>query len=149
METLFRIAYCSRNRIPATSLASQLHAILDVARRKNPRLGVTGALLYNDGSFAQLLEGPLASVEQIFESIQRDPRHSDVVVITSGPIEARTFPEWSMAFAGRRDLSSHAEAAQAFEHAFAGDTDGGQALLQLLREMVVDDGEWAPLASTR
>src|SRR3712207_1506424 len=100
MNRLHRIAYCSRNRIPADALAGELQGILTAARRTNARLAVTGALLYNQGSFAQVLEGPLPAIERIFEAIQCDPRHSEVMVIDSGPIDARTFPEWSMAFAG-------------------------------------------------
>lgn len=143
MNRLHRIAYCSRNCIAPADLPRQLRAILDVARRKNPILGVTGALLYNDGSFAQVLEGPLSGIEPIFEAIQCDPRHSHVVVIASGPIEARSFEQWSMAFAGRRDLGGIPEAARAFEQTFAGVEGGGQELLRLLHDLVLDEGEWA------
>lgn len=143
MDRLHRIAYCSRSSIAPDALARQLHAILDVSRRRNPRLGVTGALLYNHGSFAQVLEGPLAAVERVFESIQCDPRHGDVTVIESGPIATRLFPDWSMAFSGDRHLADVPGAALAFEQAFAGAGDGARQLLRLLRELVVEDGEWA------
>lgn len=143
MDRLYRIAYCSRSHIPACDLERELHAILDVARRKNLRLGVTGALLYNGGGFAQVLEGPLPAIERIFESIQCDPRHGDVMVLDSGPIEVRTFPAWSMAFAGSRQLLDIADATAAFEDTFALVPHGSPHLLRLLRDLVIDDGEWA------
>src|SRR4051794_450149 len=96
---LYKLVYCSRNRIRGNSaeVTAELRKILNSARRNNARLEITGALLYNAGNFAQVLEGPLSSIEQIFESIQRDSRHSEVVVIQSGPVDTREFPEWSMA----------------------------------------------------
>ncbi|MBV8819161.1 MAG: BLUF domain-containing protein [Acidobacteriaceae bacterium] len=143
MNTLHQIAYCSLNRIPADELPRELHAILDASRRNNAPLGVTGALLYNQGSFAQVLEGPLPVVERIFEAIQCDPRHSDVMVIASGPIEKRSFPLWSMAFAGHERLAEIPEVAVAFEDIFGGAGRGAQDLLRLLQELVIEEGEWA------
>ena len=80
---IYKLVYCSQNRIRgnSTEVATELHSILNSARANNSRIGVTGALLYNAGNFAQVLEGPLSSIEQVFEVIQRDPRHSEVVVI--------------------------------------------------------------------
>ncbi|MEZ5283822.1 MAG: BLUF domain-containing protein [Vicinamibacterales bacterium] len=140
---LHRIAYCSRSRIEDREAADELHAILEVSRRKNPRLGVTGALLYSGGSFAQVLEGPLDAIERIFESIQCDGRHSDVMLIESGPIDARLFPTWAMAFAGDPALAEIPDAKAAFDNAFAGASQGARTLLRLLQDLVVEDGEWA------
>ena len=36
----------------------------------------------------------------MFERIQRDPRHGDVVVLESTTVNERAFPGWAMAFAG-------------------------------------------------
>ena len=74
-----------------------------VARSKNLRLGVTGALLFSRGQFAQVLEGSLESVETVFEAIQLDARHRDLNVLFFQPIEKRDFGDWSMAFAGLLD----------------------------------------------
>ncbi len=99
---LYSLSYFSRNTIAEAGgdLATEIDRILAVARVNNRRLGVTGALLFSDGCFAQVLEGPLAAVEQVFESIQCDPRHRDVNVLSFEPVEGRAFANWSMAFAG-------------------------------------------------
>ena len=78
---------------------TMLEDILAAARRNNSRLGVTGALLYSNRRFAQVLEGPPDAVEQIFETIQCDPRHDHVAVIEVSAPESRAFADWSMAFA--------------------------------------------------
>jgi hypothetical protein len=107
-ELLFSLAYFSRNAIEGTP--QQVHAhieeILTSARRNNGKHGVTGALLFSDGCFAQVLEGARGDIEEIFETIQCDPRHKDVTIMHLHPIEQRGFGEWSMAFAGIEGVSN-------------------------------------------
>ncbi len=55
--------------------------ILATARANNRQLGVTGALLFTEVSFAQILEGPLGPIETKFERIRCDLRHSDMAVL--------------------------------------------------------------------
>jgi hypothetical protein len=99
---LYTLAYFSRNAIEENQrdLRAEIESILAAARRNNSQRGVTGALLYSRGCFAQVLEGPLVAVESIFEQIECDPRHSDVTVIHFKPTQARSFAAWSMAFTG-------------------------------------------------
>ena len=99
---LHRLVYCSRNVIADAhdDVAREVEQILAASRRNNPRDGITGALLYGEGCFAQVLEGPLAAVERTFERIQCDFRHADVVVLEVQAVEARLFGDWSMAYGG-------------------------------------------------
>jgi hypothetical protein len=120
-EQLYRLVYYSRNLMPGApaEIAAGIDSILRSARRDNPPLGVTGALLFNSGAFAQALEGPRRSVETIFERIQRDSRHGDVQVLAYEEAAERRFPSWSMAFVGRsvegRNLFSGIGASTGFE----------------------------------
>lgn len=102
METpLLRVIYISRNLLPEPAAEAELERILARARRGNAAAGITGALLFSGDCFAQALEGPAPAVEAVFEAIQRDPRHADVVVLEAAPVAAREFGAWSMAYAGR------------------------------------------------
>ncbi len=103
MSDLYRLIYTSRNLLPGDedAQAAAVAGILALSKRNNARVGVTGALLFNAGSFAQVLEGPRLAVEATFERIQRDPRHSDVSVLQCEPVASRGFANWSMAFVGR------------------------------------------------
>ncbi len=103
MSDLYRLVYTSRNLLPGgeDEQSAAVGGILAASKRNNARVGVTGALLFNAGSFAQVLEGPRAAVETTFERIQRDMRHSDVSVLQCERVVARGFPNWSMAFVGR------------------------------------------------
>jgi hypothetical protein len=97
---LFRVIYISRSLIPPSAVEAEIGRILEASRRRNAARGVTGALLFSKGAFAQVLEGPLASVEEVFETIQSDPRHREVVVLEAGSVPERAFPEWHMAYVG-------------------------------------------------
>jgi len=143
MTQLHRVLYCSRNLIPGTpeAVAADIGSILATSRRNNARDGITGGLLFSDGCFAQVLEGPLDAVEGAFERIQCDERHSDVTVLQSGPIPARDFPDWSMAFAGP-DAAGNPLADARMAGAFAGQSDDGDKLLDMLKAVITREGEW-------
>ena len=82
--------------------AAELHSLLAAARANNQRAGITGMLLYKDGNFMQVLEGEEAAVRALQARIACDLRHRGMVVIASGPLQQRQFPDWTMGFA---DLS--------------------------------------------
>lgn len=77
---------------------AELDGLLAQAATKNTTGALTGMLLYAGGCFMQVLEGEAADVDATFARIARDPRHSDIVVLERGPIEARSFPNWRMGF---------------------------------------------------
>jgi hypothetical protein len=85
----------------ATRLYSrdELMEILRKGRANNMRAGITGMLLYHDGSFMQAIEGPTAAVEALEARIARDPHHHGMIGICRRPITERAFSDWSMGFA--------------------------------------------------
>jgi len=72
--------------------------ILESSRIDNEERGVTGALIFVDRVFVQVLEGEQEAVEALMTRIERDPRHHDLTVIHEGNTEARIFESWRMAF---------------------------------------------------
>lgn len=149
MESLYSIVYCSRNLINGEQevIRQELQSILTTCRRNNERQGVTGALLYNAGSFAQVLEGTLEDVAAVFERIQRDDRHTEVTVIQSGPISKRHFPDWAMAFAGNSSYEGTPVATAAFEAVFAHAAGSGEQMLTMMHDLMVDEADWVLLDS--
>ena len=105
MSDLYRMAYISKSKLAGDrdAVKQEVESILAAATRNNPSIDVTGALLYSGGYFCQTIEGPEESIEELFETIQMDGRHSDVTVLHFEPIEERGFSDWSMAFAGIED----------------------------------------------
>ena len=140
-EGLFRILYCSRNLVGETG-GQQMDAIdhiLATARSNNSRKEVTGALLYSSGYFAQVLEGPRASIETVFERIQRDQRHKDVTVLECAGIRLRDFPAWSMARVQPVTESQEAVASSALQTALDDPNTAGYDVLELLRSLVIQE----------
>lgn len=76
----------------------ELQDILEVSQRNNETGPVTGLLLYKDGNFMQVLEGPEEAVMNIFGKIQKDTRHKDITLLSITPIAEREFADWRMAF---------------------------------------------------
>jgi len=93
---MYEIVYASAAR--ARMSPDQLAAILAVSRVNNSRLGVTGILLFHEGSFFQVLEGEQATVEELYGRIARDPRHDRCAELRKGAIPAPSFSAWSMGF---------------------------------------------------
>jgi hypothetical protein len=75
---------------------AEVNAILATARRVNPRLGLTGMLLWSDTRFAQLLEGPSDALDLLYGRLLADTRHHDVTMLSRWDISHRLFPDWSM-----------------------------------------------------
>jgi uncharacterized membrane protein (DUF373 family) len=75
-----------------------LLSLLKTSRINNGARNITGILLYTHGTFFQVLEGDEAAVDATFDSIKKDKRHKDVILIEKVPITERAFPYWSMGF---------------------------------------------------
>jgi len=97
MPELIHLIYSSA----ATHAFSQedLSQLLTKARFKNEKLSVTGMLLYAEGSFFQVLEGPPDVVDALFTMIKNDERHGKVTVIIRESIAKRAFANWTMGYA--------------------------------------------------
>lgn len=85
----------------------QLFDLLTQAQDRNARLGITGHLLYLRGQFTQCVEGPTESLDTLWQSLLRDPRHHSIELLVRRPAEARRFPEWSMAFSTDSTMFVH------------------------------------------
>jgi hypothetical protein len=100
---LERLLYRSK----ASNTLGSLHLfnMLSEARAKNASMGITGHLLYTEEVFVQCIEGTSAAVTSLWESLQRDERHYELQVLAKGPIEARRYQDWSMAFSSYPSLN--------------------------------------------
>ena len=138
---IYRIVYCSRNLIQPEEAGGdhdkELNGILQSARANNASQGVTGALLFNEECFAQVLEGPRRSVEQIFEKIQRDRRHGQVTVVDNGWADRRDFPDWAMAHAQPSSGQQAEGIASTLQMIFSEPSAAGAEVLDLLKDLVV------------
>lgn len=96
---LTRVVYRSHETSPF--LANDLHAMMRGAQSRNRAEAITGLIIYDRGTFYQWLEGPTAGIDRILSSINLDPRHTDIHVLSRGIIRSRQFSGWEMQVAGR------------------------------------------------
>lgn len=76
--------------------STELNDILSTAKNNNQGIDVTGSLFYNGGWFLQVLEGPLATLNALYNKIEKDPRHKNSRILYNEPAKFRTFTRWSM-----------------------------------------------------
>ena len=117
----------------------ELLEIMEVSARNNEKAGLSGLLLYANGTFMQALEGKAAVVNECMNRIHTDPRHHSLNVLVSSEIPTREFKQWYMGF--RRLSPDDAQALPSFAPFFEKGfnpvaisrlPDGGLALMQAL-----------------
>ncbi|OWS71846.1 hypothetical protein CBI30_05185 [Polynucleobacter aenigmaticus] len=65
---------------------------------RNVKFGITGMLVFKDGSFMQVLEGNEEIIKTLYAKIEVDPRHTLVSVIHEGEISMREYGSWAMTY---------------------------------------------------
>ena len=97
---LVRLLYASRAQDGAG--VGQMQSILQSSRNKNPEEGITGILCYSGGIYMQVLEGGRTGVNRLYNTISKDSRHHDVVILHYQEVSERLFSSWTM---GQVDLA--------------------------------------------
>lgn len=70
--------------------------IADRASRNNREQAITGALAFNGQNFCQVIEGDPQTVLQLMEKISADPRHDNIITLSSKQVTRRRYPGWYM-----------------------------------------------------
>ena len=92
---LKRIKYVSHMTAPLS--VDELRALQQQSTRHNMACGITGVLMTSGGLFFQVIEGPAAAVDALWAKIKDDPRHRDVLLVSSDEkVRDRLFPDWAM-----------------------------------------------------
>jgi hypothetical protein len=75
-----------------------LQELLDHAKNSNGAKGITGALIYTEGTFLQILEGDKVLLQDLMAKIRRDVRHESVFVLRESEVPTANFRNWKMAY---------------------------------------------------
>ncbi|MGX5173842.1 BLUF domain-containing protein [Aliikangiella sp. IMCC44653] len=95
-ENVWQLAYISR----AVNIQSEddLVEILNISRKNNLKASISGFLMYGDGCFFQVIEGPRLEIDNLYQTLLTDTRHHSLVLLLNRDIPQRLFDTWSMAF---------------------------------------------------
>lgn len=74
-----------------------LRQLVDQATAANAQHNVTGLLVYSDGHFMQVVEGPPEEIRQLRTNIEADPRHAHITELRFAPAQQRLFERWALA----------------------------------------------------
>lgn len=92
-QQLIQLVYRSRSQI----VGDEYEKLMATCLRNNPARDITGVLISHSGWFLQVLEGSAVNVNSLFKVIEKDPRHSDFLLLRFNAIATRDFSDWSMA----------------------------------------------------
>lgn len=97
-----RLLYSSESKLRdgVQTVAEQVAQLAQLSARRNAQNGITGALLFINEKFLQVIEGDADAVENTFEHVCRSFRHENIKLIDLMPIEQRMFADWNMALLG-------------------------------------------------
>lgn len=102
MSELVQIVYVSRSTftsMPANrGIEPSVARILVQSRINNAKRSLVGALYFGAGCFFQCLEGRTEDVDRLYATLLKDPRHTDLKVLTRRSIERTSFTSWSMQY---------------------------------------------------
>ena len=133
---LVRLMYASR--AAATVDQEQLVAILRKSQAKNSALGITGVLCLcrTEGIFMQALEGGRSAVNQLYNRIATDPRHTQVELLCYEEISERRFAGWAMGQVNMARLNPGLLLKYSERAALDPYTVSGQASVALFQELM-------------
>ncbi len=75
-----------------------LKQLLVNIRYQYTKSGITGMMLYSQGTFFQALEGEEQQLEKAFEDLKSDNIQKGLIKLKAGKEERRTFSNWYMGF---------------------------------------------------
>ena len=147
-EALEMISYISLARNTPTE--KDLEKMLKEARLHNKRNKITGSLLYRDGTYIQVFEGPLKATEKLYEKILADKRHYEVVTLFRRPTRKRYFRDWTMAFRPltSEELLDAKGYAESLQHQPQDPTDVTTEILNWIKALIADFSQPSSFAPT-
>jgi len=93
---IFQLIYTCA--LTANTGCEELRVIAENSRKHNLEVGITGILLFQDGSVLQVLEGERKIVQDLYDRITRDTRVTNPLILIQRMATKREFPNWSMGF---------------------------------------------------
>jgi|ETNmetMinimDraft_22_1059887.scaffolds.fasta_scaffold00004_97 hypothetical protein len=73
-----------------------LNDLVTLASERNSVSGITGLLVVSGTNILQALEGPTRFVNQLYNKIVADDRHTDIELISYETIDSALFYDWTM-----------------------------------------------------
>jgi hypothetical protein len=93
-----QFALCYVSTASPTLPNSEILDLLQQSSRNNDFKKITGILLYSNGNFFQVLEGPKDLVLELYQKIEEDKRHYNLMLIFKKEVPGSKFSTYENAF---------------------------------------------------
>lgn len=135
---LSQLVYVSTRNANCTD--QEIDKILENCKKNNPKIDITGVLLFSSTRFIQYVEGESKQILALYDKIKLDKRHEKVMMISYGPISKKLFPSWHMGSKSikeneigfRTDISENDK--KVFEKILGGASEEGGKVQSLLQK---------------
>lgn len=106
LSAMERLIYISESQFRQSEALTRVADIVTGSLVNNVQFNLTGALFFTGTHFAQILEGLKDPLDNLMKSINKDARHTNIILVEQVPISERRFPDWSMAYYGPSNFIS-------------------------------------------
>ncbi len=90
------ILYASEYAGNSENVDNDLTEIVKVAKDKNHKYSITGALFFHNNRFMRIIEGPQDDLKRLMAHIHKDRRHTNIQELVNEPITEKSFSAWNM-----------------------------------------------------
>lgn len=130
---LVRLIYASKASDRVTQ--EDIQQIVASAKENNGKSELSGLLCFNRKYFLQVLEGSRSKVNATYRHIMKDPRHTDVVLISYEEIAMRKFEQWHMGYVPEAGINSEISLRYSGHRGFDPYEMSGESCLGMMLEL--------------
>jgi hypothetical protein len=111
----------------------EAYDIIRVSHNRNSTAGLTGGLMFIDGYFIQVLEGSPFALDERYNKIKQDLRHTEVTLRYRQTATGLLFPDDWMAIRDGASVGKFVLASFGYQPGFPEDRFDGELLLTFIR----------------
>lgn len=97
---MMQLVYVSRATFRKEDELAALNSIISSSHARCADLNVTGGLIFCNGYFAELLEGPSSSIAELMDATSTSGRHDGLTVLATNGSSGRQMSDWRVAYWG-------------------------------------------------
>lgn len=90
--------------------------ILTQSWKFNHNSYISGMLVYDNGHFIQLIQGPINTIDKLFARISKDPRHHDIKKLGEEKLHLRDCNGWGIGVFNEQEIAESIYQALDIEH---------------------------------
>tara|TARA_B100000678_G_scaffold43188_3_gene32923 strand:+ start:73944 stop:74300 length:357 start_codon:yes stop_codon:yes gene_type:complete len=94
----------------------KIQELLSKSQQKNHKRGIYGILLFSEGNFYQVIDGPTAIIKQLWEKIKKDDRHHSIIKIFEERAPQPSFDNYLCDYICENDVFQYENLKEFFDH---------------------------------